>query len=328
MAPTYFSGPVGRFVQGDLFEPNDRDANGQPLVVKTGPNAGQPRKEWFIAVAYPKNDPQTLPYLLKIAEVAKNAWPQYFGQFNPNSPPSFGATHPRFSMKIIDGDGIDDNGKSNASKDGFAGHWVVRYSTGIQAPGVWHESNLDEMARVTDPRECPRGYYVRVYAGFDGNQNDQRPGIYSNLSKVAIVRPGEIIQSGPTAAEAFGAAPTPQVQAHATPPIGAPAPAAPGGLVAVPGAAHSIEALRAGGWTDDQIVAGGYATRSAPLPATATPAPTPPASTPAPAPGAPPATPSPTSRVMLPAANGQTYEQMIAAGWTDALLVSQGMMAP
>jgi hypothetical protein len=30
---------------------------------------------------------------------------------------------------------------------------------------------------------------------------------------------------------------------------------------------------------------------------------------------------------MLAAANGSTYEQMIAAGWTDALLVERGMMA-
>jgi len=30
---------------------------------------------------------------------------------------------------------------------------------------------------------------------------------------------------------------------------------------------------------------------------------------------------------MLPAANGATYEQMIAAGWTDAMLIQHGMMA-
>jgi len=33
-------------------------------------------------------------------------------------------------------------------------------------------------------------------------------------------------------------------------------------------------------------------------------------------------------RTMLPAANGATYEAMIAAGWTDAMLVQHGMMAP
>jgi len=29
---------------------------------------------------------------------------------------------------------------------------------------------------------------------------------------------------------------------------------------------------------------------------------------------------------MLPAAGGATYEAMVAAGWTDALLIQHGMM--
>lgn len=32
------------------------------------------------------------------------------------------------------------------------------------------------------------------------------------------------------------------------------------------------------------------------------------------------------TKVMTPAANGYTYDQMIAAGWTDATLVEHGMM--
>jgi hypothetical protein len=44
---------------------------------------------------------------------------------------------------------------------------------------------------------------------------------------------------------------------------------------------------------------------------------------------APPVAPVPAGPVhtMLPAANGATYEAMIAAGWSDALLVQHGMMA-
>jgi len=45
-------------------------------------------------------------------------------------------------------------------------------------------------------------------------------------------------------------------------------------------------------------------------------------------PSAPAATPSPSSEpVMLPAAQGATYAQMIAAGWTDATMRERGMMA-
>lgn len=340
--------PRGRLVQGDAFEANDKDANGAPLTVKTGANAGQPRKEWFIAVAFAKNHPETMPYLLQIMAQAAADWPAFFPG-GANAGANFGCTHPRFSTKIIDGDGIDDNGKQNASKAGFAGHMVVRYSTGVQAPGVWQEPNFDEMARVTDPRMLPRGYFVRVNHTVQSNTNDQRPGMYINLDKIAICADqngAEIIQSGPTAAEAFGAsasAPAPQ-------PAFTPPPAAAPGLVAVPGAAHSIDALRAAGWTDDQIVSGGFATRAAPAPLPVAPPAAPVVATP-PAPGLPPApataspsdappysgymqpppaapTPPPApARVMLPAAGGASYEALKAAGWTDEMMVQHGMMA-
>lgn len=118
-----------------------------------------------------------------------------------------------------------------------------------------------------------------------------------------------------------------------------------------------LDAYRKAGWTDDLLVQHGHATRATPPPAPtvaqppAVPAaPTPGVSTPS-VPATPPATPSPSNpapppydgymatgaaapppatpvRTMLPAANGATYEAMIAAGWTDAMLVQQGMMAP
>jgi hypothetical protein len=75
----------------------------------------------------------------------------------------------------------------------------------------------------------------------------------------------------------------------------------------------------------------------APVQAPVTPAATPPVTyqtpgvAPAPsflAPPVPPVAPVAPQRVMLPAAQGATYEAMCAAGWTDALLVQHGMMAP
>lgn len=344
--PLRLTSPRGRFVQGDAFEAQTTDQQGAPLTIKTGPNAGQPTKRWFMAFAFSKTDPETLPYLQQIASYAAQTWPAYFPNGVNMSAPNFGCTHPRFSFKIVDGDGVDDNGKSNRDKAGFAGCWVVKYSTSIQAPGVWQEPNFDEMARLSDPRAFPRGYYGRVNHTIQSNDNDQRPGLYVNLDKVAVSQNqngAEVIQSGPTAAEAFGAS---------APPVPGAAPA-PAGLQPVPGAAYTIEALRAGGWSDDQIVAGGYATRPAPvatppLPATppAVPAvPTPAASTP-PVPAAVPATPSPSNPVpppydgfmntaaapagdppTLPAANGATYKQLKDAGWTHEMMVQHGMIA-
>ena len=40
MARTNFTTPVGRLVMGSLYKPQTTDADGKPLVVKSGPNAG------------------------------------------------------------------------------------------------------------------------------------------------------------------------------------------------------------------------------------------------------------------------------------------------
>lgn len=300
--PIRLTSPRGRFVQGDAFEPQTTDQQGAPLTIKTGPNAGQPTKRWFMAVAYSKADPATLPYLMQIAQFGAQSWPTFFPAGATQAPPLFGCTHPRFSFKIVDGDGIDDNGKPNRDKEGFAGHYVVKYSTSIQAPGVWQEPNYDEMARVNDPRMLPRGYYVRINHTVQSNDNDQRPGLYVNLDKVAICADqagAAVIQSGPTAAEAFGAS----TYAPAAPLPVTPSP--------VPAASTPVA--------------------STPVPAT--PSPSSPAPAPysgyipaAPVPPTPPVPAAPPARVMLPAAGGATYEAMIAAGWTDEMLRTHGMM--
>lgn len=302
------TGPRGRFVQGDLFKPNTTDKHGAPLVIKTGPNAGQPTQEWIVAVAYRKDHPETMPYIMQLVGFAAQAWPRFFPSGPQSTGPMFGSQHPNFSFKIYDGDGIDGDGKPNRDKPGFAGCWVVKYSTRLQAPGVWQEPNFAELDRITDPRQAPRGYYVRVNHTVDTNDNDQRPGIYVNLDKVAFTADqagAEHIQSGISAAEAFGGASAPVPPSYAQPPVTPPAP--------IPAA-----------YTPPAPV-GGSATPSPSSP------PPPPYSGFIPAAPttavAPPAPPMPAGPVMLPAANGASYEQMKAAGWTDELLRQHGMMA-
>ena len=84
--------------------------------------------------------------------------------------------------------------------------------------------------------------------------------------------------------------------------------------------------------TTEQMFGG--AAPSAPTAAAAAPM-TPPVAAPnaAPAPpappvAAPPAPPAAPVHQMTPAAQGASYEAMIAAGWTDALLIQHGMMLP
>ena len=50
--------PVGRVVLGNLYKGNSTDIDGKPLVVKQGANAGQPRINFFFAVAIPKSGEQ------------------------------------------------------------------------------------------------------------------------------------------------------------------------------------------------------------------------------------------------------------------------------
>jgi len=337
---TKYSGPVGRMVQGDAWTPNDEDYDGNPLTVKTGANAGQPRVEYFIGVAYAKTDPAALAYLLQLKAEMVAAWPALFPGGGNNTPPSFGCTDPTFSSKIIDGDGLDRKGKPHNAKEGFAGHWVVRYSSGY-APEVTKMDEHGKRLLVTDKGELRRGYYVRPYGLYATNGNTANAGMYSNLDKISVERIGEVIISGPTAEQAFdgapggpaaaapppppaagvAAAPPPPPPAAAAPP---PPPAAPARVMLPAAGGQTYEAFTAAGWTDVQLIAAGMMAEPPSSTAAFTPPPPPPPAAAAP----PPPPPAAPARVMLPAAAGQTYEALIAAGWTDALLVQNSMMSP
>lgn len=341
-----FTTPTGRLVQGDCFEPQTKDQQGNLRVVKQGPNAGQPNPVYFISVAFPKMDPQnpTQPnaefgaFYGLLERVARAEWPALWP--NPNGP----CVNPKFAMKLVDGDGVDTNGKSNATKEGFAGHWIVRFASSYApkvvrptAPGVWET--------VTDKNMVKRGYFVRVAGSASGNDNTQNPGIYVNLDMIELVGYGPEIVSGPDAATAFGAP-------AALPPGASATPLAQPGMPPVPGAAPAVGMPAVPGVAMPSPGTASPAIASpAVVPAMATPAATPsytgymgvPGATPGnpaagvPAvsspvppvpvgvPSVPVATPSPT-RVMTAAAAGAPYENFIAAGWTDEMLVQNGFM--
>jgi hypothetical protein len=316
-----FLTPVGRLVQGNCFEGQTKDQQGNPYLIKNGPNKGQPMTKFFIAVAFAKNDPAWPAFHKLLEDTARRDFPTLFP--NPASP----CVNPNFAFKIIDGDGADQTGRLNSTKEGFAGHWVVRFSSQFPpkcfATGKYQPHEQLQLQNGVNP--IPRGHYVRVAGTIRGNDDTMKPGLYVSHSMVEWARIGDVITSGPDAASVFGGT------------AGA-APAA-GGLVPVPGAPHTIEQLRAAGWSDDQIVAAGHATRAAPAavapPPPAAVAPPPPAAVapPPPAAVAPPPPVTPHTAIltagpqMLPAAGATTYQQYIAAGWTDQALIGAGYMA-
>lgn len=282
MARTNFTTPVGRLVQGSLYHPQDKDADGNPLTIKNGPNAGQPKVQYYFGVAIPKGSEQhwnQTEWGQKIWKAGVDGFPQ--GQYNA----------PTFAWKITDGDSNIPNkkGKRPCDKEGYKGHWVLNFSSGF-APRIF---NADGSQPILDEDAVKPGYYIQVNGDVDSNGSSLNPGVYLNHELVALSAYGPEINLTTVDATAvgFGASPLP---AGASPaPLG-----------------------------------GGFNPAPAPAPA---PSPTPnPAFLQVPPPVAPPAAPpvppAVPVRQMTALANGATYDQMVAAGWTDDLLVQHGMM--
>lgn len=279
---TNFTTPVGRLLQGSLYKGQTTDAEGKPLVVKSGPNTGQPRVDYFFALGIPKGAEKhwsETEWGAKIWAVGHAAFPGV-------------ASSPKFAWKVTDGDSQIPNmrGKKPCDREGYKGHWVLNFSSGF-APRIF---NRDGTQAIVEPDAVKLGYYVQVNGDVGGNGSVQQPGVFLNHSMVAYAAFGAEIVVGPDATQAgFGTAPLP-AGASLTPPAGAFNPAAPMATPAplIPGAP--------------------MAPNSAPVYPSA------------PAPAAP--TSAAPARVMTAAANGASYEAMIANGWTDATLVQNGMM--
>lgn len=284
---------TGRIVQGDPHKPGQPSKDPRTKQVKINPATGQPvAGQFFIAVAVPKTDPNWPTIKANLDADARTAWPQFFGTPLPGAPtvgPELpaGCTNPKFSNKIIDGDGFDEKGVPYASKEGFAGHWVVKMASQF-APKVWEWRNgWEETIHTGRVVKC--GDYVSASGTTASNQSTESPGMYMNLGAVAFEREGPYIASatqidpnaafGARGAPATGTHPTPAPAASPTPPAASAPPVSP---TAAPGSPPYD----------------GYM------------APPPPASSP----------------VMLPAANGVTYEAYKAAGWSDDQLRAGGMM--
>src|SRR6478735_7621699 len=142
--------PVGRQVQGNILQVNTTDRNGKPLLTLDG----KPKTSVFFAMAFEKTPGVTEwfrephPMWLQIYNAARTAFPQ---DFDPNT----GLLHPHiknFAFKIMDGDGYDDDGKSNREKPGMAGHWVMKFASSYPAR-LTHGNSY-----ITDPAIPKNGW--------------------------------------------------------------------------------------------------------------------------------------------------------------------------
>lgn len=337
--PQEFISPVGRIVQGSVFEPNLTDSKGNRLKVKTGPNAGQETQNYFLALAVPKTQAawwlEPDPFWMQVYNEGRTGYPQHF------NPQTGACQHPRFAFKIVDGDGIDNDGKSNAQKEGQAGHWVIKFSTTICPKGVFNGKYLNPQD-AAEKNAIKRGHFARVMGSMRPNTGSDVPGVYLNQAGVEWIAYGPEIISGPDALAAFAAAPKPvnlPPGASMTPPPGATPMGGPTTPAAMP---PGVMAAQSGGPAPLPAM-GQPAMQPAalPVPAAGAPIAAPPG---APnhafvqnaiAPAAPPAMPAlapvaapPAQPVyqMTAAAGGFTREQYNAQGWTDAVLLEKQMM--
>lgn len=208
---------LGRIVQGDLETLSNLDQKGNVKVVKSGPNLGKPAApENYFAVAFPKLVPNPLAAGQLIANpdwarvkaylnmVGKAGWPTFF----PAG--AVECVNPNFSFKITDGDGYDKSGVHNATKEGFAGCWILKFSTQF-LPKRFYQGRYQPQDQITEPGAIKRGDHVRVIFTSEANKSTESPGVYVRPSSVELCHVGTAIVSanvsGPDAAAGFGGGP-------------------------------------------------------------------------------------------------------------------------
>ena len=198
--------PVGRLVQGSLYDGQTTDAENRPLVYKTGPSMGQPRKDFYFALAIAKGAEK---------HWSETEWGAIIYRVGHVGFPNGQTRLPTFAWKIIDGDSDMPNkmGRLPRDREGYPGHWVLNFSCGF-APGIF---NADGTQPITEPYHINLGDYIQVFGSVSDNGALQQPGVYLNHSMVAFAGFGKRISTGADPkAVGFGQSPLP-VGASATP---------------------------------------------------------------------------------------------------------------
>lgn len=304
--------PVGRMVEGNLYSPNETDAEGNPLTYKTGSKAGQQRVDYYMALAIAKGSEQ---------HWAHTEWGQKLWNIGHQIFINGATQSPTFLWKVTDGDSVipNANNRRPCDKEGFKGHWVIRFSNGF-APTI---VNRDGSANILEENYINAGDFVQVFAYIVDNTSKQQPGLKINHRVVSFQAYGDRIVFGPDPktlgfgqqALPTGASVTPKAGMTNPPQVAQPPSAAPSQPYTPPlPNAQAVSATQA---------------YIPPSPAIQAITPHLGILNPQPGIGVPaPITPVPVRR-MTAKAGAYTYEQFVATGnWTDELLIRDGYMEP
>lgn len=187
-----FTTPVGRLVYGSPTRRNPvTDNHGKPVMQADGVT---PATELSFGVAIPKQGEQFFQQTewgAKIYEAVKSGWQRGEEQ------------RADFSWKVTDGDSNIPNKKGNipSQKEGYAGHWVINFSTRLNVK--LYDYIHSQGGEIFEDGTIQTGHYIQVYATAEpnnkNNPNVQTPGVYLNPVYVAHSAYGPIIQtsSGP-----------------------------------------------------------------------------------------------------------------------------------
>ncbi len=191
---------TGRLVQGHPMRgrPDLDDTTKQQKTNKMG----ELQFQFYFAVAIPKR-----------GEQGDKGWQQTeWGNFITGAGvagwPNGEHQRPNFAWKIVDGDSNipDQNGNPPCSKEGWPGHWIVKFTNGYSTPS-YHAGRLTPQDVIMNEAEIKCGDYVRVQFSALGNGPvNKSPGVYLNPNMFELARAGQMIMSAaaPNAAEAFG----------------------------------------------------------------------------------------------------------------------------
>ena len=219
--------PVGRIIANDLYKGSDKDAEGKPRVVKTGPSAGQATVQFYVLLAVPKGPEQ---------HWAQTTWGQIIYAEGVKAFPQ-AAQSPAFAWKVKDGDSQVPNrkGRKPCDMEGARGHWLLSFTSGF--PAKVYKDNGQTL--LDQPGYVNPGDFVQIFGSVGGNNSQQQPGVFLNSSLVNFVAYGERIVQGPDAtAVGFGVGVSLPAGASLTPPAGGFAP----GVPPAPGAARTAAA--------------------------------------------------------------------------------------
>ena len=196
--------PVGRIVQGSISKPQTTDFYGKPLVWNKGPNAGQPRVQYYVGLAVDKNDPGIAALFALLQTEAAAGFPG--GE----------STRDGFAWKFLDGDGTDAKGQSYANREGHAGCFIFRFNTSF-APGCFKANEQGGGMLEIAAEEIKSGHYARISGSVDTNGDTNKPGLFLNLSMIQWVAFGDEIKSGPNPNDVFGGLAVAPAGSSATP---------------------------------------------------------------------------------------------------------------